>query len=404
MTAQKQPRTAPADPFFRLLANSEWNACIGPQASDENYVDGYIEAAIELAAAVIDKRMHAKRDTLAMPILYNARHGVELALKYAINQLHGMGVLKATHPPDHDVLSHWTLLNDSALGDRALRGHIAALKSYVTSLSLIDDDGQELRYATRRDGQASLPDRPLANIAVIRDSLAALHKTLTSLKDRVHDLAQERDSGSFTAECSRRDLLEIAGMLPPKSAWTEAVFDEAKVAVRSRFNLSSRKFSHAVNIIKSCREMKLLIGLETNLLHLSDQNARLVVEQWCRRHPQPPEPSDLGVVRFADIDWEAMREQDRIAAEVNAAIVAALTPEEIADLETVFYIGRDNPFCEHYQRLFESTRQKHRVTNNLTQEVNHLMEKTNFRKALAAGIGKLGRPALADELRAIGAG
>lgn len=376
---------------------------MGPQGSEENYVDGYIEAAIELAAAVIDNKMFAKRDTLAMPILYNARHGVELALKYAINQLHGMGVLKATHPPDHDVLSHWTMLAASALGDRALREHIAALKSYVTSLSLIDDDGQALRYATRRDGRASLPDRPLANIAMICDSLAALQKTVTGLKDRIHDLAQERNTGSFTAECSRSDLLEIAGMLPPKRAWTEAIFGEAKAAVRARFNLSSRKFSHAVDVIKGCREMKLLIGLETDLLHLSDQHARLVVEQWCRRHPQPPQPNDLGVVRFADIDWEKMQEQDRIATEVNAAIVAALTPEEIADLETIFYIGRDNPFGEHYQRLFESTRQKHRVANNLTEEVNHLMEKTNFRKALAAGVGKLGRPGLADELRAIGA-
>jgi len=56
-------------PFFWLSGDSEWNACIGQQGTEENYVDGYIEAAIELANAVIEKRMYKKRDTLAMPIL-----------------------------------------------------------------------------------------------------------------------------------------------------------------------------------------------------------------------------------------------------------------------------------------------------------------------------------------------
>jgi len=36
------------DPFFRLPAASDWNACIGKQGTEENYLDGYIEAAMEL--------------------------------------------------------------------------------------------------------------------------------------------------------------------------------------------------------------------------------------------------------------------------------------------------------------------------------------------------------------------
>jgi hypothetical protein len=64
------------DPFFRLPGNSEWNALIGRQSDEENYVDGYIQAAIELATAVLEKKMYDKRDTLVLPILYNARHSV----------------------------------------------------------------------------------------------------------------------------------------------------------------------------------------------------------------------------------------------------------------------------------------------------------------------------------------
>ena len=41
----------PIDPFFELIHNGEWNACVGIQGSDENYVDGYMEAARELVVA-----------------------------------------------------------------------------------------------------------------------------------------------------------------------------------------------------------------------------------------------------------------------------------------------------------------------------------------------------------------
>jgi hypothetical protein len=73
------------DPFFRLPADSAWNVCIGKQGNEENYLDGYIEAAIELATAIIEKKMFAKRDTVVLPIMYNARHAVELALKFTIS-------------------------------------------------------------------------------------------------------------------------------------------------------------------------------------------------------------------------------------------------------------------------------------------------------------------------------
>jgi hypothetical protein len=84
-----KPRADPYsdEPFFKRNPVSTWNACIGKQGYEEHYIDGYIEAAMELAGAVIDKKMYEKRDTLVLPILYNARHAVELALKFATDRL-----------------------------------------------------------------------------------------------------------------------------------------------------------------------------------------------------------------------------------------------------------------------------------------------------------------------------
>ena len=142
----EKPIPADNDPFFRLPTDSNWNALIGRQGNELNYVDGYIEAAIELASAVIEKKMTIKRDTLVMPILYNARHALELSLKFAINESCKMGIIKEGHQKNHDIMSHWSLLDDSMLGDEELTNCVSALKPYVTSLSEIDDDGQELRY------------------------------------------------------------------------------------------------------------------------------------------------------------------------------------------------------------------------------------------------------------------
>jgi hypothetical protein len=44
------------DPFFRPGADTGWNACIGKQGTEENYLDGYIEVAVELVETIIEKR------------------------------------------------------------------------------------------------------------------------------------------------------------------------------------------------------------------------------------------------------------------------------------------------------------------------------------------------------------
>ena len=33
-------------PFFKRIFGGQWNACIGKQGHEKNYIDGYIEAAI----------------------------------------------------------------------------------------------------------------------------------------------------------------------------------------------------------------------------------------------------------------------------------------------------------------------------------------------------------------------
>lgn len=390
---------APPDPFFHLPGGSEWNACIGSQGHEEHYVDGYIEAALELTTAILAKRLYGQRDTLVLPILYSARHAVELNLKFATSRLRQAGVLAHTRPTDHDIDADYAVLSAARLGDETLTRAMAALAPFVQSLAAIDRDGQMLRYARTRDGDKSMGDKSLANIAVIHASLEKLKAILDAIKYRVVDLVDERRTGTFTPDCSRRDLMEIAKMLPARADWRDAAFDTAKAAIKTRFAIGNNKFAAALTLIQVHREMGGMLGLTFPLAHLSEPHALLAVAQWRQRHPSREE-KPLGIDYFerTETDWKAMREEARLRKDANDAVLTALSADEIADLDTIFYMGRDRTPCEYYEGSLETTRERQR--GDLENSLNHILEKTNFAEGLEAGLKLLGQRDLATKVAA----
>ena len=389
------------DPFFEIFHDGQWNACIGIQGNEQNYVDGYIEAALELASAVLDKELVASRDTLAMPILYNARHAIELSLKFAINELHRIGAITTRHVTDHDILSHWVHLRDAGVGDTALRSLITDLEPYVRSLARIDDDGQELRYPTNRDGKKSLDSIAIVNLPHIRRSLEAMSDILAKLKCRIFDFGAERDTGAFTSECSRRDLRTIAGMLDNHASWVDDSFNAKKTIIRAQFGLSSTQFSHAVTQIRESRPLAALVGLETSLEYLNDENAVFALEQWAMAYPPVVQaPEELGINYF-DRDREKVVQEHRVTNELIDTIIANLSDEEISDLEVLYYLGRGSEFGEHYDVMLKNTVAKHKHAKSRWESVHHIMTKMNLLTNVTLGAEAAGRPSLANKLRAI---
>lgn len=387
------------DPFFRLTYENEWNACVGPQGLEVNYVDGYLEAAILLVTELIRQEMHEKRDTLAMPILYNARHAIELMLKFVIAKLVKTGVLPSAPPVNHDIKAHWEWLAHRALGDQSLTQSVASLRPYVDSLASIDEDGQELRYATNRDGDMSLAGRPLVNLEVVKQSLETLNTLMMAMKYRVYALEDERATGTYTAECSRLDLFEIAKMLPPRNNWHLPMLDEVKEKVRLRFNLGSNKLSKVFDLIQRNREMGSLLGLEFPLAHLTDDQAVQVLDLWSRRHPPRANPS--AGIDFFDRDWDKVLEDRKTAFDVNDKMLKLLSLEALADVEVIFYIGRERLFCEWYEPRLASTIKRYQLEETLQVAVEDLMGKMNLLVCLIRGLQILGRPTLAERLRTL---
>lgn len=387
------------DPFFSLSEDSTWNACIGQQGDELHYVEGYLEAASELANAVIDKNMLDKRDTLVLPILYNARHAIELVLKYVARQLFDCGVLAQRHPANHDIKGLWDDLVAADVADEAIRNHLKALERFVVSLDRIDDDGQELRYHVNRDGETSLKGEPLANIVVIRGNLKELSSVVDGLMHRTISFVAERKSGTYTARCSRADLREIAGVMPPLAHWGTEAFTEAKNAVKERFSLSNTQFSKAIDAIKGNREFNGMIGGETDLPYLLDEEVMLVVEQWRALHADraAKEPEVVEGSRFRSADLIANIKKRR---ECVDALSGKITSHEAADLEALFYLGRGDFFPELFEERAAAYLETIGDDAELRARTARILDKTNLLACLERGARRAGRLSLAEQLSA----
>lgn len=386
------------DPFFRRSEDTVWNACIGPQGHEENYVDGYIEAAVLLADLVVEKELYISRDTLVLPILYNARHAIELSLKYAIKRLYATGVLLEDAKANHDITKHLEKINRARIGDYALRELVKRIEPYVQSLSAIDADGQQLRYSRDQEGNRSLENRPLANLNVIRGGLAELSRILQKLKNRIHSFCEENSTGTKTAICSRSDLEYIARELSVVKDRRSPAFVELKARIKERFGLGNKTFDDAVAVIETNPELAVYVGVESELKYLSDEKAKFFAENWTKLHPARPAERKGRIIPSSEL-------RDIIMAMPSSAPIARdlmreLSIDELADVETIYYLGRDNEMPEFYSKLLSSTKREYEVDSNSIGKVQNLLSKTNFLTVFAKGLTRLGRPKLAEEILA----
>ncbi len=274
----------PIDPFFEFVPDTSWNALIGRQGEEYYYIDGYIQAASDLAESIISKKLWSQRDTLILPILYNARHSVELLLKSTHRRTVAMGFPSPELSATHDIQQYFGALSRLSVGDLEFRHLLNTLSPFVESLSRIDSDGQSLRYFELRDGPRTLQSQSVVNIKLVAHSLHELKKLVSGLQHCVRRLELERRYGFHTSRCSRSDLLNIAEALPPRDQWNTVSFDEAKQKILEKYELSNRAFSDALNVIQSHRLMKVKIGILSDLFCIADEKLVSFVQIWRTLH------------------------------------------------------------------------------------------------------------------------
>ncbi|MBN3756054.1 hypothetical protein G3N95_24140 [Paraburkholderia sp. Tr-20389] len=267
--------------------NWHLNACVGSNTGSSDNSYGYAEgfkAAAELMLRLlnVDKPAAADEnwgsdlliDTLVYPICYSARHHVELALKRAVprawrifkmrspNDSHGLSEPRQNELT-HSVLDVWSNLDAicEKTADPRLSVLVKNLKPYVIDIDQIDRSGQTFRYASNaEDSSAHLSGTSHINLQYFAEGYAEVCALLEELQLRLNALVVEYSMGSFTSKLNRDQLVEIAKLLPPRDQWGSPSFDEARTNIRSSYQLLSRDFQKACDIIQEKRALARFIG------------------------------------------------------------------------------------------------------------------------------------------------
>jgi hypothetical protein len=85
----------------------------------------------------------------------------------------------------------------------------------------------------------------------------------------------------------------------------------------------------------------------------------MLIEMWSTAQPVRPRADDkLGLDYFGKRDWEETRLYFKRKTAACNVILQTLSPEEIADADTIYYLGRDGNLPEQYDGLLAQAKKK----------------------------------------------
>jgi hypothetical protein len=213
------------------------NACVG-----ENGFPGYWEYAkgfSQAAKTLIDMALRGQGleysvDMMVYPACFNMRHSVELRLKDAISGLILLEKcrcrsLQFDFAGSHDIGNIWAFFAENARSvDDRYEPIINRLNKRITDIAEVDATGQTFRYPLDTESQKHLVDIAVINFVVLKERFANLEAALDDLHHLSRHLLNEYEWGSFTKQLSRKNLFELASLLPQRSTWVNESFSAKK--------------------------------------------------------------------------------------------------------------------------------------------------------------------------------
>ena len=388
---------------FRNSTPSWANACVGNNGAPDavDYAEGFADAAKVLLEAVLRHRgLRHSTDTFVYPICFNMRHSIELYLKSAIEALrplvhHGLRLEEINTETSHDIGRLWTYFKEHSVAiDRRYRKIVELLDRDVMDFAEVDATGQVFRYPFGRENQKHLTDLAIINLGVLWKKFGALIDNLRTLNYTGRFLNDEYRLKTYTAHLSRFDLVCVAYKLPPKHGWDTTEFDEAKNAIRQRFDLSSNEFTRAVNLIKENLELAAIIEAPRPLLHTDAGHLHTFFDTWCELHDlevvkewYSGAPVDVDVLladkQTKDGFIEEILADERKREETWPRLAAEMTPEAFGEIQALLYFARDNMrYCEALETQRELSVRDFRADSNagemrVRQSAFHLLDKTS---------------------------
>jgi hypothetical protein len=359
--------------------NLIYNACVGKngKAKIPDYQLGY-QLAVNIMINFI-KQDSGYIDPLIYPLLFSARHSIELFMKEIIRHLEIINKMinKKTkyknHLLIHDISILWDHLKKVASFDKRIKEPINTLDEYITDYFDIDLTGETFRYPFDTKNKHHLDDFYVINVLRFEKRFKEMCPIIENVYYLVDSLTTEYDAGTFICGLSRYEIEEISKKLPKKDNWTEPIFDIISAQIKHEYNIPSNKaYSKILDLIKKHKEFSNNIGLINVSTVLTKDEYYFYKMEYLNSHfaekPRVIQANELKKLlkfknkKFSNFLFKINKKNNITKANqkpflerkndfVNS-IINKLSLESIAALCSFYDIGHDNIYSELYEKAF----------------------------------------------------
>lgn len=362
---------------------SIYNSCVGNNgnADLQTYSDGYHESALTILEKIDLNRCYL--DLLIYPLVYSARHRIELLLK---RQILILAKMKTVYDPTysyrviatHEISALWKDLKGLSLIDSRYLNVLNRCEPIINDFAEIDDNGEAFRYPFSNTGTRHLGDVHCIDVRNFKLHYLELNENLEHLESLTDLLYDEYRQKSVIDTLSRMQLSLIAKDLLPISKWKESEFDDNKRFIKDKFSIGSKTLSNAIKFIKNHREFSMLIGCEIRLPHVSED----ALIWFFRIHSEFE--SKLSVNKYSEIIYEYID-----------LIRSRLSLECIASLAVLYDIGYFNLYSEEFDYGFDE-----KIKDDIQYLIRfYLLDNGIVKEKIALGLEATGQKTLIQALK-----
>lgn len=387
---------------FEFHDTDMYVACVGENGGTDNVDirEGFKSSVNIMIKAVEDGE---QEDTMIYPVVYNARHSIELSLKIVIQYL--IYICDFRKEPfkqedkkkifTHDIERLDGIVQTYYSFDHRITEKYDKIQPYLEDY-YFDKKGDVFKYESDHDGNPHLIKLGISSISydVLKRKYNEMMELFDNLIYEVMYLCKEYSVGTFTKELSRQDLYDIAQMLPQRCDWCKDEFDVTKTTIRQKYSLKSNAFSRALDRIQEHHEFCSYIGMEKKIGDIPEKElreyARLVMDMndndlyTKEAHGKSSDESKISLLKIQKRGWK------------RTDLSQGITDNTLKLLLMFREYGRSSElFVERYEQVLQVVGN----TNYDRYDVIKKLEKTDMFRKVILGMCRCGQTSYYEILR-----